>query len=153
MRHENDDQARTQWRADLAQITARLDDLDARIEALLHTAHTSLAEEITTLKADLERLEADIDTAGADIHLRQVMGRIKELNALGAAAYQLLQADIGAKRDSTEAEIKALETLAASAKGDSKARLMERIEQLRAAQAYQTPESHSDEESTDSAPG
>lgn len=134
----NEAQTRAQWQVDLNQIAARLDDLNAEIGALLHLVQTRLSEEIAALQADLERLETDMGAAGAagaDMSMRQIIGRIKELSAMGDAAYRLLQADMPERRDRTETEIKTLEAVAASAVEPNRARLTARINHLKARQA------------------
>jgi hypothetical protein len=135
MGNKNEEQMRAQWRVDLARIAVRIEELKAGIETVLLMLQSELTEEIAALQSDMEKLEADMDAAGADTYVRQVAGRIRELSAMGDAAYQLLQASIVTPRDPTDAEIRALEAIAASAVGDSKSRLTARIEHLKGIRA------------------
>lgn len=131
----NEEQQRAQWRADLARIAARIDDLKARIDTESRTLHANLSAEITALQSDLANLEAEVAAAGPDAHARQIATQIEELRAKGDAAYDMVQAGIATQLDPTDAEIRRLEAVAATASGDARATLMARIDELKSTAA------------------
>lgn len=142
----NEEQLRARWRADLARVAVQIDDLKARIDTESRMLHASLSAQIADLQADLEKLESEVDAAGADTHVRQIAVQIAELSAKGDAAYQLLQAEMTVHLDPTEAEIRRLEAIAATANGDARAKLVARIERLRSMRAGTEASAKADEE-------
>ena len=133
----NEEQLRAQWRADLAQIAVQIDDLKARIDNESRTLYAGLSAEVAALQSELEELQAEVDAAGADAHARQIAVQIEELSAKGDAAYSLLQAGIAVQLDPTDAEIRRLEAIAATASGEARAKIKARIETLRSTRAAQ----------------
>ena len=131
----NEEQQRAQWHADIARIAAQIDDLKARIETESRALYASLSTEVVTLQSDLKNLEAEVEAAGPDAYARQISAQIDELQAKGDAAYSLLQAGTATQLDATDAEIRQLETVAATASADARMKILARIDELRSAQA------------------
>lgn len=141
----NEEQQRAQWRADLARIAARIDDLKARIDTESRTLYANLSAEIAALQSDLANLESEVAAAGPDAHARQIATQIEELRAKGDAAYDLLQAGRAAQLDPTDAEIRRLEAVAATASGDARTKLMARIDELKSTWAASQASGHTDD--------
>lgn len=133
----NEERLRAQWRADLVLIAAQIDDLKARIDAQSRKLYASLSAEVAALQSELSRLERDVDAAGADEHARQIAAQIEALSAKGDAAYELLQSEMPAQIDPTDAEIRRLQAAEANASEDAKAKIQAHIDQLRSTQAAQ----------------
>lgn len=142
------------WRADLARIAAQIDDLRGRIDAESRQLEANLSARVNALQADLERLESEVDADDANAHVRQIAVQIAELSAKGEVAYQLLQTELAGSLGPTEAEIRRLEAIAATASGDAKAKLTARIESLRSTRAGEQANTHEDrlQQSGDAAP-
>lgn len=130
-----EEQIRAQWRADLTQIAARIDDLKARIDTESRMLYATLSAEVAMLQSELERLEVEVDAGSADVHTRQIALQIEELSAKGDAAYHLLQLGMAVQLDPTDAEIRRLEAVAATASGAAQAKIVARIDRLRSARA------------------
>lgn len=141
----NEEQLRARWRADLARIAAQIDDLRGRIDAESRQLEASLSARVNTLQAELEKLEGEVDAEDADAHVRQIAVQIAELSAKGEAAYQLLQTELAVSLDPTEAEIRRLEAIAATASGAVRAKLTARIEVLRSMRAGEQANTHDDQ--------
>lgn len=141
----NEEQLRVRWRADLVRIAAQLDDLKSRIDIESQMLHASLSAKVAELQADLKRLDAEVEAVGADTHVRQIAVQIAELSAKGDAAYQLLKSEMADHLDPTEAEIRRLEAIAATASGDAKAKLAARIARLHSMRAGAEASAKADE--------
>lgn len=141
----NQEQLQGEWRADLARIAAQIDNLKTRIDNESRLLYASLSAEVAALQSDLEELEAAVDTAGADTHARQIAAQIEELSAKGDAAYKLLQAEVAGQLNPTDAEIRQLEAIAASASGSARARITARIEALQAARTIAQADTQADD--------
>lgn len=150
----NEEQLRMRWRADLARIAAQIDDLRGRIDAESRQLEANLSARVNALQANLERLEGEVEADDADAHVRQIAVQIAELSAKGEVAYQLLQTELAGSLGPTEAEIRRLEAIAATASGDVKAKLTARIESLRSMRAGEQANTHEDrlQQSGDAAP-
>lgn len=122
-----------QWRGTIARIAAQIDDLKVRIEIESRTLYTKLSAEIAALQADLRNLQTEVSATGPDMYARQIAARIEELRARGDAAYDLLQTGFPPQLDPADVEIRRLEALASSVTGDTKLKLLTRIDDLKAA--------------------
>ncbi|MGH2515819.1 MAG: hypothetical protein ACRDHP_09200 [Ktedonobacterales bacterium] len=131
----NEEQLRAQWHASISRIAAQIDDLKARIDTESRTLYANLSAEIAALQSDLRHLEAEVGAAGPDVYARQIATQIEELRAKGDAAYDLLQAGMTTQLDPSAAEIRRLESIAATANGDSRAKILARIDELKSAWA------------------
>jgi hypothetical protein len=80
------------WGAELARISAQLDDLRARTDDEYQTLHLLLDMQVVQLQAALRRLEADVRALRPDAYARRVAAQIEELKSRGDAAYERLQA-------------------------------------------------------------
>lgn len=127
----DDEQLRMQWRDSIARIAAQIDSLRTRIDSESRMLYAKLSAEIAVLQTDLRNLEAAVYTSGADIYARQIAMQIEELRAKGDAAYDLLQASVATQIDTIDAEIRRMEAVAATASGDSRAKILGRVEQLK----------------------
>ena len=141
----NEEQQRAQWHADIARIAAQIDDLKARVETESRALYTNLSAEIAILQSDLKNLEAEVDAAGPDAYARQLTAQIEELRAKGDAAYSLLQAGVATQLDPTDVEIRRLETVAATVSGDTRIKILARIDELRSAQAAAQASGYADD--------
>lgn len=128
----DDEQLRMQWRDAIARIAAQIDSLRSRIDSESRLLHGKLSAEIALLQADLRDLETEMFTAGPDMYARQIARQIEELRAKGDAAYDLLQASVATESDTIDAEIRRMEAIAATTSGDARAKIMVRVERLKA---------------------
>lgn len=138
----NEEEPQAQWRAAIARIAAQIDDLKVRIDSESRTLHTSLSAEIAALRSELRKLEAEVDAAVPDSYAQQIAAQIDDLRAKGDAAYSLLQAGEASRLDPTDAEIRQLEAAAATASESARARIMARIDELKAAQVATQASTH-----------
>lgn len=128
----NDEQQRMRWRDDVARISAQIDSLKLRIDSESRMLYARLSAEVAVLQSDLRDLQATVFTNSADMYARHIASEIEELRARGDAAYNILQASVVAPIDAIDAEIRRLEAVAASASGDARARILDRVAQLKA---------------------
>ncbi len=136
------EQLQAEWRDEIAQITALIDDLRARIDAELQLLRSHMDADVASLQSRLRKLTAEVEAMAPTAYARQIGAQIEELRAKSDAAYQLLQIGEDAQLDATETEIKQLELAALHADGEERTRLLARIAELRSAyvasQAIQT---------------
>lgn len=142
----NDEQQRKQWREAIARISAQIDSLSAQIDSESRLLYTKLSAEVAAIQADLRTLEIIALTNSSDDYARRIAKRIEELRAKGDAAYTLLQASAGTHIDTTGAEIRRLEAIAATTSGDARARIMAQVEQLKSERAAERLSQRANEE-------